>query len=118
MTAETVSAKHTASGRVAKVNYDFGDNLEQMVERFGKEVVHSNAKQAIRISLQSRLRSAMDVAEGEKEPSDKDLQANADSWKPGVASATRKSPVEKAKESVSKLSPEERKALLAELKGS
>jgi len=113
MAKEKVQAKHTKSGRIAEVQYDFGDGtLAGMVSRFGEAVVLSNAKQSIRISLQTRLRSAMDA---EKPADDKTLQADADSWKPGVASTVRKSPEEKAKEALARLSPEERKALIASM---
>ena len=115
--SETVKAKHTATQRLGVVEYDFGDDLAAMITLFGEEVVHSNAKQSMRITLQARMRNDMDYDdEGDEEPiTDEVLQANATAWKPGVASATRKTPAEKAREALGKLSESERAELLASI---
>lgn len=110
MAIEQVSAKSTKTDKTATVDYDFGDNVQDMIDRFGEEVVFTNAKANMRVSLQGIIRSAMN-AEPPRNP-----QEEADKWKPGTA-APRKSAVEKAKDLLGGLSEEQRAELLKNLGG-
>jgi len=95
----------------ASVQYEFGSNLEEAVELFGGDVIFNNFRQSAVISLQGILRRHL--ANGKTQG---ELQTIADGWKPGVVSRTGKSKVEKARDAFAAMSPEEKKALLAELR--
>ncbi len=95
--------------KTACVEYDFGDSIQDAIEKFGEDVVFSNFKQAATISLQSRIRSWVQAGkEGD------DLQEEASNWKPGMRTVSRKSPTEKLKDLLAGKSPEEIAALLQE----
>lgn len=81
-----VTAKKGA--REITTNYDFGDSLAQAVELFGEEVVFSNMRQSMKISLQALIRRGI-----EKGQSDEEIIAAAAAWKPGVASERQSNPV-------------------------
>lgn len=108
-----VTARVEKTGATAKVNYDFGDTLGAMVGLFGEDVVFRNAQKSLVIELQSRLRRQLN---GEKPKSAEEIRADTSAWKPGVSSTVRKSASEKAKDAIGKLSPEEKKTLLRELR--
>ena len=110
MTAIEVTAK-IKDGKPVTVSYDFGDNLKEMVSKFGDEVVYSNAKANMRISLQDLVRAGI---KGEKKP--KEITKDVTEWIPGVKKKG-KSKAEKLKDQVAELSPEEKKELLAKLTG-
>lgn len=90
------------------VTYDFGADLDSMIELFGAEVVANNARQSMVISLQALVRGKI------TEKADK-LQALADAWKPGVKKP-KKSKVDKAKSIMADLSQDEIDAILAKYK--
>jgi len=92
-----------------EVNYDFGSNLDEAVQKFGAEVVFTNFKQSATIALQGRMRAH--ISQGARGT---DLQAKVDEWKPGVKSMTRKSPSDKVKDLLSGKSPEEIAKILQE----
>jgi len=99
-------------GEVEKtLQFDFGDNLDQAVEMFGKEVVFTNYVQAAKISLQSLMRSRMEKGSNVDELSS--------IWKPGVQ--LQRAAVDvlaSAKAKFMKMTPEERLAYLEMLQGS
>jgi len=66
--------------RSVAVGYDFGENVEQAIEMFGAEVVHSNFIRASKITLQAVMRRSL-----EANKTDEDISNIAASWKPGVA---------------------------------
>ncbi len=107
ISAEIKSGEH--AGKSASVEYDFGSNAQEMIDKFGDAVVFSNAKANMIITLQSGIRRCL--ARGE------DPQAWADSWKPGMARARGKSRVEKAGQAIAEVtSEEELKAIQAQIK--
>lgn len=77
---------------------------------FGAEVVFNAAKSAIVISAQAFMRRHI-----EKGADAKKVQEELTKWKPDVRSVVKQSAFEKVTSNIGKLSPEERKALLAEL---
>ena len=95
------------------VDYDLPEDLDGLVKKFGAEVIAANAAGAIVISLQSFLRRHI-----EKGTKHEDIQKEVHAWKPDVRTTVKQNAFEKASSSLDKLSPEERKALLAKLQAS
>lgn len=96
----------------ATVQYDFGDNLAEAVERFGEDVVYSRFKAAAVVDLQALIRRHLD---GETPKSESEIQALVSEWKPGVSSRKRRSTKEKAEELIASMSAADRQALLDQL---
>ena len=81
--------------------------------KFGEDAVNSRAGASIVIDLQGYMRNQL---KADPPKTAKEIQKLVNEWKPGTKKRG-KSTVEKAQEAVSKLSADERAALLAELKG-
>ena len=92
------------------VEYDIPEDLKGLRERFGDKVVAAHVNASVTIALQSFLRGQL---KADKSPAD--IQKAVNEWKPGVR-APGKSAVDKAKDALEKLSPEERSAVLAAIK--
>lgn len=91
------------------VNYDFPENLEGLVAKFGEENVYDNALGSYVISLQALARRHI-------EKTDEEIQELVSAFDPTTRAApVKQSPEERAKSAISKLSPEARAALLAQL---
>jgi len=102
-----VSAKK--DGKEATVEYDFGKDLEDAVAKFGKDVIYTNYVQAAKITLQAGLRRVL-IAGG-------DPAAFAKTHVPGAQAQRTSIPTRVAIIGEYKnMTPEERKAFLAELK--
>lgn len=102
----------------ATITYDFGDNLDEAVEKFGEEVVYARFKSAATIDLQALIRRHLGAKdkEGKATPKSQDeIQALADSWNPGVQTRKRKTDKQKAEELLSKLPAAQLAELLASL---
>lgn len=104
-----ITAEKTGKGEVS-VNYDIGDNIQELSDQFGEEVVYSRARQSIIIAIQSFLRTQI---EAEKTPAE--IQEAVAEWKPGVRKPA-KTPEDRAREAFAAMSPEQRKAFLSDLK--
>ena len=110
---------------VLSVEYDFGTTLDESVELFGEQIVHSKFVDSAIIDLQSTLRRAITAslvtknAKGEAvtpKPLPKDPQSLVAEWKPSAGHTERKSASEKVQTLVGKLTAEERAALIERLK--
>lgn len=113
-----VEAKLSTSDRVFSVEYDFGDTIESAIEKFGAETVFTKFKQASIIDLQALIRRHLTPTEKDgvkTEMTNDEILSEIADWVPGSKTVVRKSPLEKAKEQLGKLSDEEKKALLAQL---
>lgn len=84
--------------------------LPDLQKNFGDEVVAAAAKGAIVISLQAFVRRMIDANKSQAE-----IQAEVIKWKPDTRSVVKQTAFEKATSVLDKLSPEERKQLLAKL---
>lgn len=104
-----VSAKRK-DGPSVEVDYDFGDDLDSLIKNFGTDIVFQHAKGSLVVALQGWLRSLLD-----RGTSAADIQKEVKNWKPGQR-RQGKTQKEKAAELISKLSPEERAALLKQMK--
>lgn len=93
------------------VSYDFGENLQDAIAKFGEEIVFSNAVQSMKISLQALIRRGFD-----KGVEDSQIAEQAAAWKPGVAAQRQSDPVAAITAKWANLSPEARAELLKKLK--
>lgn len=105
--------KVTKPGHIAPVvtvEYNVPETLPELAKVFGDDVVASAARGAIIISLQAFIRRHI-----EKGTKSEEIQKEVNSWKPDVRTVVKQSAFEKATSALDKLSPDERKALLARL---
>ncbi len=118
MTAQAVTATKVmpegTEDRVGTVNYDFGDNIDEAVEKFTAEVVYKRFMAASIVDLQGLVRRGLSGDEPKKADA---LQTSADEWKPGI-SKPRVSKQEKALAALEDLSAEDKKAFIKELQAS
>ena len=97
-------------GKSATVQYDFGDNLQEAVNKFTEEVVFSNFRQQAVVSLQNVIATAL------KAKDFIDPQEHVDKWKLGMAKP-RKSEAEKVASSIENVeSLEELKKIQEQIK--
>lgn len=114
MAVEKISAKlsNQEDNEAVTVEYDFGDNLQDAAEKYGEDVVFQRFRSAATVDLQSLIRRGIKAGKDAAT-----IQQEASEWAPGVRKTTKKSAEERIKEQFSKLSQEEREALMAELTG-
>lgn len=91
------------------VNFDFGNDDNEFVSKFGLPVVASHARANMKLTVQDLIRAGI-----EKGDSQAAIQKATDELKFGVK-RKGKSRAEKVAEQMSALSDEEKKALLARL---
>lgn len=124
MSIEKVSARLAGDdSREVTVEYDFGSNLAEAIEKFGENVVFNRFKAAAVIDLQSGIRrhikAKVEDAEGNETAEDKytdaQIQDWASNWKPGEKNINRKSKIDKVKDLYKGMSEEDRQALLDQL---
>jgi len=95
---------------VKSVTYGMPESLNDLVAKFGEQVVADAAVNNFTIALQAILRR--NIAE-----TSEFLQNLADQWEPNQRTpGTKKSAIDKATTAISKLTPEERAALLEQLR--
>lgn len=105
ITANTKDGEHSI-----EFDYDFGDSLEQAVERFGAEIVWAHTLRSLTIAVQGAARGMM------KSGKSKDEILDAMSkWKPGTPREV-KSNEEKMRDLVAKMTPEQLEALQEQLR--
>lgn len=105
----TITAKRT-DGRTVSVDYEFGDDIDEMIEKFGDKVVFNHARGSLTVALQGWMRLQLD---NKKSPAE--IKAAVKDWKPGIR-RQGKTPIEKMRAQLSSLSAEDRAALLKDLK--
>jgi len=106
-----ISAKTKEMTAAVTIEYDMPTTLDGLVEKFGADVVGSAAQGALIISLQAAMRRMI-----EKEKPQAEIQSTLAGWRPDVRSVVKQTAFEKVTSSLDKLSPDERKSLLAKLK--
>ena len=98
----------TKDKQVAKIYYNFGADLEAMIELFGEEVVFNYAKGQMVIRLQAAMRSRMSA--------DGNIAGLEAEFKPGIALPKTPKDMNRATESYfMTLSTEEQDAMIAKL---
>lgn len=92
--------------------YDFGDNLDEAVAKFGADVVFSGFVSDARIAAQSIAREAL-----EKGKEAEEIATILDAWKPGVSRMRASDPLAAITSKFAKMSQEEKIAFLQKLSG-
>lgn len=110
-------ASQAEDARDLSVNFDFGGNLDAMVELFGAETVFQNAFAQMKIGIQAYLRRLAQPDEDGNVKTDEEIQALANKWVPGKKLLQRKSKLDKATELLDALTDDQKAALLAKLTG-
>lgn len=117
-----VQARIGKSGDPVSIKFNMPENLQEMVQTFGEDVVYNHVKASVTVALQSFMRSkidpereggAMSVAQLQQEVNGDGTEDNP-GWRPGTRQPG-KTAAERVKEQLSKMDPELRKQLLAEL---
>lgn len=109
--------------RKIELEYDFGDNLEDAVAKFGADVVFSafvaSAKVDAQALVRRHLKSNVPAVEGvspERPYTDEEIEAKLATWKPGIkAERTAASIGEKAEALISKMSEADKLAFIEKL---
>lgn len=99
-----------------EVEVEMAENLNELVQQFGEEIVFSHARRSVVIALQGYMRSLMDQGREKGEDAAtiaQNILSQVTNWKPSQKKAP-KSQSEKARDILSRLSPAERQALLKE----
>lgn len=97
------------------VNYDMPETLEALVAKFGPEVVAAKAIDSIVIDIQANVRRLI-KKEGKDALTQEQIQQKITEYVPSAQARVSRSPQEKIGELVTKLSPEEKKALIKQLR--
>lgn len=74
-----VTAKAPKVEKEATVNYNFGENLGEMVDLFGEDVVRNYAERQMTIQLQANIRRLLEAGQTPEQ-----IQEAINRWKPGV----------------------------------
>ena len=106
--AGSIQITATKDKQVAKIHYNFGADLESMIELFGEEVVFNYAKGQMVIRLQAAMRSRMSAGG--------DVAGLETEFKPGIALPKTPKDMNKATENYfMTLSTEEQDAMIEKL---
>ena len=106
-----VTAKKT-DGPSVEVDFDFGSNLSDVVNKFGEDTAYKATLAALKVQFQAWLRAQAVAGKSSDE-----IQAVLDNegWKPGER-RSGKSPQEKLRGLLDAMSAEERAAFIKEFK--
>ena len=110
-TGEKIIDEATGKQKVltASMHYDFGETLQESVDLFGENVVHSAFASDARISLQGLIRGALDRGEDPE-----GIATRLASWKPGVTMPRISDPVAALKAQFDACGTEEEKRAIVE----
>jgi hypothetical protein len=111
-----ISAKRKDDAAATNVNYELGTTVDELVTQFGADVVATKARQSIIIDAQSFIRRQITPGKDGVVATQEQVQAAINGWKPDNRVVTKQSAGEKAKAAIGTMSPDERKALLKQLK--
>lgn len=115
MATENISTKEPGSNRELVVSYDFGNNVEEAIEKFGAEAVFAGFKADCKVGVQAFVRGRLKATEEDSEApkySDDEITAAVADWMPGTKTRQSADPMAKLQALLGKLSPEQRAALL------
>jgi len=105
----TVSCKNPSVDRALVIDYDFTENLTAAIAKFGEDVVFSSFTADAKVGLQAFVRARLAKVD-EDYMTDAEIIAEASQWVPGMRKQA--DPLAKLQALLSKLSPEQRAALL------
>ncbi len=108
MSVKSIVTKAPKVGKEESVNYNLGDTLAENVEIFGEDVVNKLFIGQTIIKVQAGVRKCLENGQ--------DAQAWADNFVPGTrAPSIAADPKAAARAAISKMTPEERLELIAQL---
>lgn len=86
MPITTITVKSPKTDRSMTVNYDFGANLEEAVDKFGGDVVHHKFVSQCSTDLGNSVRRILNEKneDGTPKKSEADVEAYVESYKPGI----------------------------------
>lgn len=105
-----VTAKNGQEAKATTVKFAIAENLTELSEQFGEEVVFSHAKRSVVIAMQTTIRTMLEGGKSQDE-----IQAAITDWKPGLKKPA-KSPMEKVRDEIARMSPEDKKRIMKELR--
>jgi len=105
----TVSCKNPSVDRALVIDYDFTENISDAIAKFGEDVVFSSFMADAKVGLQAFVRARLAKVD-EDYMTDEEIIAEASQWVPGMRKQS--DPLAKLQTLLSKLSPEQRTALL------
>lgn len=112
MALEKIVARTKEKPNPVEAEYDFGDGtLKGLASKFGEDVIASRAKAALVIDIQALMRRHIES----KDFDPAKMRKAVAEFKPTVSNGVRRSASERIEDSLSKMSPDEQKALLARL---
>ncbi len=106
-----VSAKKEGFDEVT-VQYDFGSNLADMTEKLGEDIVFTNARANMKITLQGVIRRY--IATGKNAAEIAEVVAN---WKPGMQMERTVDPIAAARKAMSNMDDSAKQAFIEKLLG-
>jgi hypothetical protein len=109
VTAE-LTAKNGNEAKGATVKTQIGENLDELGSQFGPDVVYSHARRSIIIAMQTSIRGML-----EQGKADEEIQQAMSEWKPGLKRPA-KTPLDRVRDEFTRMSPEDRKRILKELR--
>jgi hypothetical protein len=118
MAIETITTKagKDIESRTLAVSFDFGDNLETAIEKFGADAVFAGFKADAKVGLQAMVRAKLNATEDDSEAlkfTDEEIVTAVAEFKPGTKNRQSADPLAKLMALLGKISPEQRAALLA-----
>ena len=104
-----VSAKSNKAPEKGTVSleYNFGENLEEMKDLFGEETVFTNARANMKVGLQGAMRRYLEKGQ--------DVASLATAWKPGVQMERTVDPVAAIKSQFANWTEEQKAAFIQSL---
>jgi hypothetical protein len=105
-----LTAKNGNEAKGATVKAQIGETLEELGGQFGPDVVYSHARRSIIIAMQTSIRGMLETGK-----TDEEIQANMAEWRPGLKRPS-KTPLDRVRDEFTRMSPEDRKRILKELR--
>lgn len=96
-----------------EVDYDFGENVNAMIDELGDGVVYRHAVSSITVALQNQMRQWMQ--QGLSEEDIKNPGGKLDEWSPPSGKPRSANKMDKISKLLETLSPEQREQILAGL---
>lgn len=97
--------------KIYTIEYEFGDTLQEMVEKFGEDVVRTNARANMVVSAQTRIRTCIKANKTQDETTE-----IMKSWKPGTVSSVISDPLGSFEKFFEAADPQKQRELLNALK--
>jgi hypothetical protein len=105
-----VSAKKSGFDTEVTVTYDFGKDLAEMSEKFGADVVHTNARANMKITLQGVIRRMIEAGKTATE-----IATACAEWKPGVQMERTVDPLAVARKAMAQMDDDAKQAFIEKL---